>query len=219
MADWLSLIAKYGPAILSGAVMTLWLTLCGAALGVAFGILMAAGRLAWPRGFGWPVNAYVELFRDTPFIVQLFFIYFGLPSVGIHVGAFEAALLALTLNLGAYATEMVRAGFESLPPGQEEAAKALGLHRVVVFCRILLPQALAAVRPALLSQVVISMLDTAVVSQIALRDLTFEADLVQTETFRAFETYVVVTLLYFALSTLLRRTLGASTARLMRRSA
>ncbi|HEY9211995.1 MAG TPA: amino acid ABC transporter permease [Ancylobacter sp.] len=219
MADWLSFAVKYGPAILSGAAMTLWLTLCGAALGVTFGILMAAGRLAWPRGFGWPVNVYVEVFRDTPFIVQLFFIYFGLPSIGIHFGALEAAVLALTLNLGAYATELVRAGFESLPAGQEEAAKALGLHRFIVFTRIMLPQAVAAVRPALLSQIVISMLDTAVVSQIALADLTFEADLVQTETFRAFETYVVVTLLYFCLSTLLRRTLGASTARLMRRVA
>jgi polar amino acid transport system permease protein len=113
----------------------------------------------------------------------------------------------MTINLSAYGCEIVRAGLDAVGSGQREAGLALGLGPKAVFVRIVLPQALRAVFPALSSQIVITMLESAVVSQIAVRDLTYEADLLQSRTFRSFETYAVVTAIYLALSLLLRRVL------------
>lgn len=172
----------------------------GGALSVAGAVLRRGGA----RWVGW----YVELFRNTPFIVQLFFVYFGLPSVGVRLGPFAAAVLAMTLNFGAYATELVRAGLDAVPAGQWDAGRALGLRPRAAFRLVVLPQGLRAVFPALVSQVVITMLESSVVSQIALRDLTYEADLIQARTFQAFQTYAAVTAIYLALSVLLRRALG-----------
>jgi polar amino acid transport system permease protein len=208
LADLWAYASDNGPAIASGAAMTLYLTACAAVLGVTLGIALATARRSWPRVCGRLIGGYVEVVRDTPFIVQLFFVYFGLPVIGIRFDPFAAAVLTLTLNLGAYATEIMRAGFDAVPRGQQEAGRALGLHKGVIFFRILLPQAIATVYPALASQVVIAMLDSAVVSQIALRDLTFEGDLIQSRSFLAFQTYAVVTLLYLAMSLLVRRALG-----------
>ena len=120
---------------------------------------------------------------------------------------FAAAILAMTLNMAAYTTEIVGAGLDAVPKGQKEAASALGLHPVQVFMKIVLPQALKVIYPALTSQIVIMMLESAVVSQIAVRELTFEADMIQARTFRAFETYLVVTLVYLGLSIGVRRLL------------
>ena len=200
--------------ILQGISTTLLLIALTLLFGGALSILGAAGRRSatpWVRAVA---VSYVELFRNTPFIVQLFFVYFGLPSLGLRLGPFAAAVLAMTLNFTAYGTEMVRAGLDAVPPGQWDAGRALGLHSLAVFHRVALPQALRSVFPALVSQAVITMLESAVVSQIALRDLTYEADLIQSRSFRAFETYAVVTGIYLGLSLVLRRTLGLAGARL-----
>jgi polar amino acid transport system permease protein len=171
-------------------------------------VLGAAARrsgLAWCRA---AASGYVELIRNTPFIVQLFFVFFGLPSLGLHLNATAAAILAMTINVSAYGTEIVRAGLDAVAPGQREAGRALGLHNLTIFVCIVLPQALRTVFPALVSQMVITMLDSAVVSQIAVRDLTYEADLIQAHTFLSFQTYALVTAIYLGLSILLRRVLG-----------
>lgn len=153
------------------------------------------------------VTAYVELIRNTPFVVQLFFIYFGLPVVGIRLDPMAAALLAMILNMGAYMTEIVGAGLDAVPRGQSEAARALGLRSRQIFLKIVLPQALVIIYPAMTSQIIIMMLESAVVSQIAVAELTFEADMLQARTFRSFETYFVITLIYLGLSIALRRCL------------
>jgi polar amino acid transport system permease protein len=176
----------------------------GGALGVAGAVLATAGP-RWSRAL---VGAYVELIRNTPFLVQLFFVFFGLPSLGLHIDEMQAAVLAMTLNLGAYATEIVRAGIESVPRGQFQAAIALGLPRRRVFRHIVLPQALANVFPALLGQVLIVMLGSAVVSQISVQDLTYAANFIQSRNFRAFEIYLVITAIYLGLAMLLRRMLN-----------
>jgi polar amino acid transport system permease protein len=178
-------------------------TMLGGALGVAGAVLATAGP-RWSRAL---VGAYVELIRNTPFLVQLFFVFFGLPSLGLHIDEMQAAVLAMTLNLGAYATEIVRAGIESVPRGQFQAAIALGLPRRV-FRHIVLPQALANVFPALLGQVLIVMLGSAVVSQISVQDLTYAANFIQSRNFRAFEIYLVITAIYLGLAMLLRRMLN-----------
>jgi polar amino acid transport system permease protein len=147
--------------------------------------------------------------RNTPFLVQLFFIYFGLPALGIRLDPIVSAMLAMTLNMAAYTTEIVGAGLDAVPRGQSEAALALGLSPRQVFVKIVLPQALRVIFPALTGQIIIMMLESAVVSQIAVRELTYEADMLSARTFRAFETYLVITLVYLALSIGLRRLLIA----------
>jgi polar amino acid transport system permease protein len=196
-------------AMLHGVATTIFLIVVTTLLGGALGVAAAAARrsrVAWLRRL---VAAYVELIRNTPFIVQMFFIFFGLPSIGLRLTAIPAAILAMTVNLSAYGTEIVRAGLDAVVAGQREAGLALGLRPRTVFLRVVLPQALRAIYPALTSQIVITMLESAVVSQIAVRDLTYEADLIQSRTFRAFETYAVVTVIYLLLSLLLRRVLVA----------
>jgi polar amino acid transport system permease protein len=201
------LISEFVAPILNGIGITLLLIAVTSVLGGALSVAGAIGRRSGPGWVQGAVGWYVELFRNTPFIVQLFFVYFGLPSLGLRLGPFAAAVLAMTLNFAAYATEMVRAGLEAVHQGQWDAARALGLRGVGAFRLVVLPQALRAVFPALVSQVVITMLESSVVSQIALRDLTYEADLIQSRTFLAFDTYLVVTAIYLGLSVMLRRVL------------
>ncbi len=194
-------------AILRGAAMTLMLIAVTTLAGTFISILAAAGRRSGIGWLRWVIGAYVELIRNTPFLVQLFFIFFGLPSLGIRLDPVFAAILAMTLNMAAYTTEIVGAGLDAVPPGQKEAAQSLGLRPVQVFSKIVLPQALKVIFPALTGQIVIMMLESAVVSQIAVQDLTFEGDMLQARTFRAFETYLVITAVYLGLSILVRRLL------------
>jgi polar amino acid transport system permease protein len=201
--DFSAIAANLG-MLLHGAVITLILTAIASALGIALSIGGAATS-RW--GLGWAkklIAAYVELIRNTPFIVQLFFIFFGLPSLGIKMSALMAAVLAMTINLTAYCIEIMRAGIEAVPPGQREAGFALGLAPVSVFIYIILPQAIATVYPALVSQIIITMLESAVVSQIAVTDLTHAGDFIQSRTYRAFETYLVIAVIYLALAMALR---------------
>ena len=174
-----------------------------------------AAAVLWGRGWVRQlVGAYVELIRNTPFIVQLFFIFFGLPSLGVRLSAFEAAALAMTINLTAYGIEIVRAGIEAVPPGQREAGLSLGIAPVATFVFIVLPQAIVIVYPALVSQIIITMLESAVVSQVAVTDLTHAADLIQSRTYRAFETYFAVTVIYLGMALLLRWLLNRAGRRL-----
>ncbi|RWG41715.1 amino acid ABC transporter permease [Mesorhizobium sp.] len=194
-------------AIARGAAMTILLIAVTTLAGTFLSILGAAGRRNGPLLLKRAIGVYVEVMRNTPFLVQLFFIFFGLPSIGIRLDPILAAMLAMTLNMAAYTIEIVGAGLDAVPRGQTEAALALGLRPRQVFVKIVLPQALKVIYPALTSQIIIMMLESAVVSQIAVRELTYEADMLQARTFRAFETYFVVTIVYLLLSMGLRRLL------------
>ena len=196
-----------------GALVTMGLIVVVAALGTVLSIAGAAARRSRNRLLSRTVAGYVELVRNTPFLVQLFFIFFGLPSLGIRLDNVVAAIIAMTLNMAAYGIEVVRAGLDAVPKGQWEAGTSLGLRRYRVFVSIVLPQALRVIFPALSSQIIIILLESAVVSQIAVQDLTYEADVLQARTFRAFETYLVVMLIYLGLATLLRRAMQAGATR------
>src|SRR5262245_56098564 len=201
-------LVQYLGLFLEGMGVTLGLTALASAAGVALGIAGAAAarsRHIWVRRL---ITGYVELIRNTPFIVQMFFIFFGLPSMGLRLSALQAAALAMIINLTAYAVEIIRAGLDAVPPGQAEAARSMGLHSLAVFGLVVLPQALANVYPALVGQITITMLESAVVSQIAVVDLTHVADLIQSRNFRSFETYLVITIIYLILALLLRRLLA-----------
>jgi len=194
-------------AIARGASMTILLIAVTTVLGTVISVILAAGRRSGSPLLRRAITAYVEVIRNTPFLVQLFFIFFGLPSLGIRLDPISAAILAMTLNMAAYTTEIVGAGLDAVPKGQKEAGLALGLRPRQVFVKIVLPQALQIIFPALTSQVVIMMLESAVVSQISVNELTYEGDILQARTFRAFETYFIITLVYLGLSIGLRRLL------------
>ncbi|MGO4335064.1 amino acid ABC transporter permease [Labrys sp. KB_33_2] len=194
-------------AIARGAGITILMILVSAVLGLFLSVLGAAGRRSRHAPVRYLVTVYVELIRNTPFIVQMFFIFFGLPSLGILLNPLMVAIVAVTINLTAYGIEIVGAGLDAVSRGQKEAGLALGLRPRQVFVKIVLPQALKVIFPALSSQIVIMMLESAAVSQIAVKELTYEADLIQARTFLPFETYLVVALIYLVLSIVLRRLL------------
>ena len=205
--DFGAVLAEW-PLLLRGAAFTLGLTAVSAVLGLALGVACAWARAWGPKPLGAVAAAYVELIRNTPFIVQLFFVFFGLPSLGVRLSPEVASVIAMVINLGAYAAEIVRAGLEGTPRGQIEAARSLALTERQVFLRVVLPPSLGRVWPAMVSQIVIVMLGSAVCGQIATAELSYQANLIHSRNFRAFEATIVATLMYLALAIGLRQLLN-----------
>jgi polar amino acid transport system permease protein len=177
------------PELLEGAWLTVKLSAISIALGLIVAVICAYARNAGSKIIQWAVIGYVELIRNTPFLVQIFIIYFSLPAIGLRFDANTAALIAMVANLGAYATEIVRAGIDAVPQGQIEAARALGLKRLYIFRFIVLFPAIQTVYPALASQFVLLMLGSSVVSAISATELTAVTNTLQSVTFRSFEFY------------------------------
>lgn len=202
-----SWLAEYYPVLVKGILITLELIAIGGIFGIALGIACAWARALGPAWIKPVVGAYVEMIRNTPFLIQLFFIFFGLPSLGVQMGELSAANLAMIINLGAYSCEIIRAGIQATPKGQFEAGSSLAMTPFETFRHVVLVPSLQRIWPALSSQVIIVMLGSAVVSQIAAEDLTFAANFIQSRTFRAFEAYFVSTLVYLLLAILLRQVL------------
>ena len=205
--DFLAVLAQW-PLLAKGVVWTVGLTVISAVIGVLAGV-----AFAWVRSHGsgwlkWVVGTYVELIRNTPFIVQLFFVFFGLPAAGIKLSPEVASIIAMVINLSAYATEIIRAGIDATPKGQIEAAVSLALSRAQVFIRVVLPPALKKVWPSLVSQIIIVMLGSAVCGQISTEELSYAANLIQSRNFRAFEAYIIATLIYLTLSVAVRKLLN-----------
>src|SRR6218665_241526 len=196
------------PLLATGVLWTIALTAVSAVIGVALGVGCAWVRLHGAGWLRWVVGTYVELIRNTSFIVQLFFIYFGLPAAGVKLSAETASVIAMVVNLSAYATEIIRAGIDATPRGQIEAAASLALSRMQTFTRVVLPPALKKVWPALVSQTIIVMLGSAVCGQISTPELSYAANLIQSRNFRAFEAFIVATVLYLLLAMALRRLLN-----------
>jgi polar amino acid transport system permease protein len=201
-------ILRQWPFLLKGVAWTIGLTAIAMLIGLIVGIACAWARASGPVWLRWLVGSYVEIIRNTPFIVQLFFIFFGLPSLGVRLSPEVASIIAMVLNLGAYATEIIRAGIENTPRGQIEAGHSLALSPVQVFVYVVLPPALKRVWPALVSQCIIVMLGSAVCGQIATEELSYAANVIQASNFRTFEAYIVATLLYLLLAVGLRRLLN-----------
>lgn len=197
-------ILPYYQDILNGVLLTIQITAATTILGVTAGIIGAALRVGKNKLLQNLVGGLVEVIRNTPFIVQLFFIFFGLPTLGLTLTALEAGMIAMVINLGAYSTEIIRAGVESTSKGQWEAGKTLGLKWSQIFIHIILPQAFNRISPALISQCIIVMLGSSVLSQISVEELTFTANFIQSRTFLSFESYLVITLVYLILAICLR---------------
>ena len=207
-------VFDYTPVLAKGVLVTVELIAFGAVAGVAAGIACAWARTQGPRWLRPPVAAYIEVVRNTPFLIQLFFIFFGLPSAGVKLTEMQAACLAMAVNLGAYSAEIIRAGIQATPRGQFEAGASLAMSPGQVFRHVVLRPSLQRIWPALSSQIVIVMLGSAVCSQIAAEELTFAANFIQSRNFRAFEVYFVATAIYLLLAVLLRALLHALGRRL-----
>lgn len=201
-------LIPYLPELGRGLLVTLELTLYATVGGILIGTVVAAARISRTRPTRLLAGVYVELIRNTPFIVQLFFIFFGLPALNIKLTAWQAGLIAMVVNLGAYSAEILRAGIEATPKGQWEAGRTLGLTRFQIFTRIVLPPAFQRIYSSLVGQCIIVMLGSSVISQISVEELTFAANFIQSRSFLSFESYLVTALLYLLLAMLMRRGFG-----------
>ena len=186
--------------LLLGAWLTIQLSVGAMLIGLVVSIFCAWGKTSGPTPLRLVIDAYIEIIRNTPFLVQIFFIFFGLPSLGLMLSPNSAALFALVVNFGAYGTEIIRAGIESVQKGQVEAGTALGLSKVQIFRYIIMKPALRTVYPSLTSQFIYLMLTSSVVSAISADDLAAAGNDLQSATFASFEVYIVITAMYLIMS-------------------
>ena len=200
-------LLPYWRVLVDGLIFTIVLTIVSTVAGIAVGTAGASARTFGPKWLGRVVVVYVELIRNTPFIVQLFFIFFGLPALGVKLTEATAAFLAMMINLGAYSTEIIRAGIEAVPKGHLEAGASLAMSKWEVLRYIVLKQAFRKIYPALSSQIIIVMLGSAVVSQISAQDLTYAANFIASRNFRNFEVYILVAVIYLLLAIAMRAVL------------
>ncbi|TKD45114.1 MAG: amino acid ABC transporter permease [Mesorhizobium sp.] len=191
------------PELLWGSLGTLGLALAGMLLALIIGILGVVARTSKSEITRTSVIVFVEVVRNTPFLVQIFFIYFALPLMGIRLNPTVTAIIALGINGGAYAIEIIRGGVESVSRGQIEAGFALGLHKADVFRLIVLKPALRAIYPSLTSQFIMLTLTTSVCTSIAAYELTSAAQRIESDTFRSFEVYFTAIAIYLVISTLM----------------
>ena len=202
-----SALLPYWPVFLNGAWLTLKMTAVAVVVGVCVGTAVAFAKRGRNKPLARICSAYVEIVRNTPFLVQLFILYFGLPAINLQVSATEAALIGMIVNLGAYSTEIFRAGIGSIHRSQVEAGLSLGMTRVQIFRHVILKPSVAKVYPALCSQFVLMMLASSVTSAISTQELSSMAAQIDSETFRSIEVYTIVTLIYLGLALLFKAVL------------
>ncbi|MFD2239349.1 amino acid ABC transporter permease [Aureimonas populi] len=190
--------------LLDGTMLTIQLAAVTTVAGFLIGTFCAVARRSHFALLRRIAAIYVEAIRNTPFLVQIFVVYFGLSSLGFSFSPITVAIIALTINVGAYTAEIMRAGFDSIHPGQWEAGECLGLSRVQSYWHVALRPAMERVYPSLTSQFILLMLASSVASQISAEELTAAANFIQSETYRPFETYIVIALIYLALSLAMR---------------
>lgn len=205
--DFTVVIERF-PELMVGAAATLGLASAGIVLALVLGVAGAVMRQSMHRPVRLVVRAFVELIRNTPFLVQIFFLFFALPFAGVRLNPTTTAIIALGINGGAYSIEIIRGGIESIHRGQTEAGLALGLSKIDVFRFIVLRPALRAIYPALTSQFILLTLTSSVCASIAAFELTSVAQKVEADTFRSFEVYFTITAIYLALSWMLMTLFG-----------
>lgn len=197
-----AVLLPYWEQFAQGCWLTLRLSAIAVAIGLTIGLLAVLGKRAAVTPVRWLAEGYIEVIRNTPFLVQVLFIFFGLPSLGISLTPNTAAVAALSLNLGAFSAEIIRTGIESVPRGQAEAGAALGLSPLQTFSHIIFKPALRTVYPSLAGQFVMLLLTTSIVSSISAEELTSVVQNIDSATFRSFEVYIVAALLYLGMSTI-----------------
>ncbi|PJM89364.1 ectoine/hydroxyectoine ABC transporter permease subunit EhuC [Achromobacter ruhlandii] len=196
-------IAELVPPLLEGLAVTLEIMAGAVVLAVPLGRVGGVGRLSTVRPVRWLASIYVEVFRGTSALVQLFWFYFVLPLFGVQLPAMLVGIVVLALNAGAYGAEVVRGAIRAVPPGQREAGVALNLTRGQIMRRIVVPQAIPAMLPPAGNLLIELLKNTALVSLITITDLTFRGQLLRSETLRTTEIFTLMLLLYFAVALLI----------------
>jgi len=205
-----SFLGEYWPALARGVVWTLMMTFVSLVPGAALGVLCVLARVFGAHGVSRFAAVYVEIIRNTPSLIQAFWLFFGLASIGLRLSPFVAAVLTLSINFAAYVGEIIRAGLEATPRGEIEAADCLGLTPFQRIIAIELPQSVERMLPALIGQSILMMLSTSIMYQISAEELTGVAWYIQSFTFRSFEVYLVVAVLYVAMTSLMRAVLSGA---------
>jgi polar amino acid transport system permease protein len=200
-----SLFLHYGPSLASGLGVTLLCWAAGAALGMVLGFAIALLRRLPVPPLRWLLRALIEIVRGTPFLVQLYLLYDGGPAIGLRLADIPTGILALGIYGSAYFAEIFRAGFDSVPQGQIEAALSLGLSRGAILWRIRVPTMLVAIVPALTNMLIILSKEVVVLSVIAVPELMYQVQSMAAETFAAFETILALALLYWLMVELVAR--------------
>ena len=188
------------PDLVWGCLGTFGLAIAGMLLAMVIGIGGVVTRSSSNRALRSATLTFIEVVRNTPFLVQIFFLFFALPLLGLKLSPTTTAIIALGVNGGAYAIEIIRGGVQSIGKGQTEAGLALGLHRAQVFRLIVLKPALRAIYPSLTGQFIMLTLTSSICSSISAFELTSVAQRIESDTFRSFEVYFTITLMYLAIS-------------------
>lgn len=195
----ISVLQQYAPLLLRGFAMTIFCWLVGSVLAMALGLLIALVQRYGARPLRWLLQAYIEIIRGTPFLVQLFVLYYGGPLIGLRLEAMAAGLLGLTIYGSPYFAEIFRSGFNAVPVGQIEAARAIGMSETVIIRRLLLPLGLVSALPALVNFSIILTKETVILSIITVPELMYQVNRMSTETFRFLEANLVLALFFWAL--------------------
>jgi polar amino acid transport system permease protein len=193
-------VLGYAPALLGGLWTTASMSVLAFGLAFVLGVLGAVARRASLAPVRFVATAYVEVIRNTPVLLQIIMIYFALPELGIRLDAYQAAVVALGINAGAYLTEIIRAGLQSVPRGQIEAARSIGLQPREVFRNVVFPQALRNVYPPVINQFIQLILGSSLASQIALKEITNVAQTINSQTLLTMHVFTVALVLYLILS-------------------
>ena len=194
----LAVTEEYFGVLLEGLKLTVVIALAVLALSLVFAVPVALARMSRNPLVRVPIDAYVELMRTTPLIMQLIYIYYVLPGIGIKLSPLAAGIIGLTLHYTAYIGEVYRSGIAAIPRGQHHAAAALGMTRFLAFRRIIMPQALRVVTPALGNHFITIFKDTALTSVMTVQELMFTGEIISARTYQYFPIYTLVMLMYFA---------------------
>lgn len=191
---------EFIPGLLQGALVTIQITLMGAIVAVVMALVGALGKMYGPWPVRWAAVAYIEIFRGTSALVQLFWLFYVLPHFGLTLSPITAAVIALGFNVGAYGAEVVRGAIQSVPKGQWEASTALNMSRATMMRRVILPQAVVAMIPPWGNLFIELLKATALVSFISITELTFRAKQMNQTTFRTIEIFTLALVIYFCIS-------------------
>ncbi|CAH0201154.1 Arginine transport system permease protein ArtQ [Microbacterium sp. Bi121] len=203
--DIISVAVKYWPALMEGLWLTILSTIIAIVAAFILGIVFGFGRLSKFLPFRWLATAYVYVFRGTPILVQAFFVFFAIPQLfpGITFNPFVAGAITLSLNTGAYMTEIIRGGIQAVDPGQNEASRSLGLGHWKTMQKVVLPQAFRIMIPSFVNQGIITLKDTSLISVIGLAELTFQSRQIIASTYLSAQVLTIVAIIYFVVITLL----------------
>lgn len=209
-------LSKYSQFFIDGTKVTITISLCTLIFGFLLGMIIALGKISRNKIVSFIASSYIEFLRGTPLLVQLYIIYFGLPTLGIKFpdlgsipSEYVASVVALSINSSAYIAEILRSGIQSIDKGQMEASRSLGLDYSTSMRLVIIPQALKNVLPALANEFIVLIKESSIVSIIGIQDLMYSADTVKGNTFLAFEPLLVAAMIYFVLTFTLSRIVSA----------